>query len=120
VTAAQARAWPLIRQRRSTLIAAPTGSGKTLTAFLAVLDDLVHRGLENPDGLPDETLVVYVSPLKALSNDIRINLQNPLAGSPSNCASWACPNGRSPRPCAPATRRKKSAPPCARRRRTFW
>lgn len=79
-TAAQARAWPLIRQRRSTLIAAPTGSGKTLTAFLAVLDDLVHRGLENPDGLPDETLVVYVSPLKALSNDIQINLQNPLAG----------------------------------------
>ncbi|MGF6328487.1 ATP-dependent Lhr-like helicase [Pseudomonas sp. BS3782 TE3695] len=79
-TAAQARAWPLIRQRRSTLIAAPTGSGKTLTAFLAVLDDLVHRGLESPDGLPDETLVVYVSPLKALSNDIRINLQNPLAG----------------------------------------
>lgn len=80
VTAAQARAWPLIRQRRSTLIAAPTGSGKTLTAFLAVLDDLVHRGLETPDGLPDETLVVYISPLKALSNDIRINLQNPLAG----------------------------------------
>ena len=80
VTAAQARAWPLIRQRRSTLIAAPTGSGKTLTAFLAVLDDLVHRGLENPEGLPDETFVVYVSPLKALSNDIRINLQNPLAG----------------------------------------
>ncbi|WP_338583386.1 crosslink repair DNA glycosylase YcaQ family protein [Pseudomonas sp. MAG733B] len=80
VTAAQARAWPLIRQRRSTLIAAPTGSGKTLTAFLAVIDDLVHRGLENPEGLPDQTLVVYVSPLKALSNDIRINLQNPLAG----------------------------------------
>jgi len=80
VTAAQARAWPLIRQRRSTLIAAPTGSGKTLTAFLAVIDDLVHRGLDNPEGLPDQTLVVYVSPLKALSNDIRINLQNPLAG----------------------------------------
>ncbi len=80
VTAAQARAWPLIRQRRSTLIAAPTGSGKTLTAFLAVLDDLVQSGLENPAGLPDKTLVVYVSPLKALSNDIRINLQNPLTG----------------------------------------
>ena len=45
VTDAQAQAWPLIRQRRSTLIAAPTGSGKTLTAFLAVLDDLVHQGL---------------------------------------------------------------------------
>src|SRR5476649_420765 len=80
VTAAQARAWPLIRQRRSTLIAAPTGSGKTLTAFLAVLDDLVHQGLENNGKLPDQTLVVYVSPLKALSNDIQINLQNPLAG----------------------------------------
>ncbi len=80
VTAAQARAWPLIREHRSTLIAAPTGSGKTLTAFLAVIDDLVHRGLETDAGLPDETLVVYVSPLKALSNDIQINLQNPLAG----------------------------------------
>ncbi|MGE8189066.1 DEAD/DEAH box helicase [Pseudomonas sp. NPDC086278] len=80
VTAAQARAWPLIRQHRSTLIAAPTGSGKTLTAFLAVIDDLVHRGLETEGGLPDATLVVYVSPLKALSNDIQINLQTPLAG----------------------------------------
>ncbi|MFW0756059.1 DEAD/DEAH box helicase [Pseudomonas sp. H11T01] len=80
VTAAQAQAWPLIRQRRSILVAAPTGSGKTLTAFLAVLDDLVHQGLEHGGKLPDETLVVYVSPLKALSNDIQINLQNPLAG----------------------------------------
>ncbi|MHC8336027.1 Lhr family helicase [Pseudomonas sp. LB3P25] len=80
VTAAQARAWPLIRQHRSTLVAAPTGSGKTLTAFLAVIDDLVHRGLANGGHLPDETLVVYVSPLKALSNDIQINLQDPLAG----------------------------------------
>ncbi|CAI8709546.1 ATP-dependent helicase Lhr and Lhr-like helicase [Pseudomonas sp. IT-P171] len=79
-TAAQARAWPLIRQHRSTLIAAPTGSGKTLTAFLAVIDDLVHRAQETAGGLPDETLVVYVSPLKALSNDIQINLQNPLTG----------------------------------------
>ncbi|WLH62341.1 DEAD/DEAH box helicase [Pseudomonas sp. FP2300] len=79
VTAAQAQAWPLIGQRRSTLVAAPTGSGKTLTAFLAVLDELVHRGLEQ-GGLPDQTLVVYVSPLKALSNDIQINLQTPLAG----------------------------------------
>ncbi|MBU6960972.1 DEAD/DEAH box helicase [Pseudomonas sp. CVAP len=80
VTAAQAGAWPLIRQRRSTLVAAPTGSGKTLTAFLAVIDDLVHQGLAHGGELPDETLVVYVSPLKALSNDIQINLQNPLAG----------------------------------------
>ncbi|NWD50576.1 DEAD/DEAH box helicase [Pseudomonas gingeri] len=80
VTAAQARAWPLIRQRRSTLIAAPTGSGKTLTAFLAVIDELVQQGLDQGGKLADETFVVYVSPLKALSNDIRINLQEPLAG----------------------------------------
>lgn len=80
VTAAQAQAWPLIKRRQSTLIAAPTGSGKTLTAFLAVIDDLVHQGLEAGGQLPDQTFVVYVSPLKALSNDIQINLQNPLAG----------------------------------------
>ena len=80
ITAAQAQAWPLIKRRESTLIAAPTGSGKTLTAFLAVIDDLVHQGLERGGELPNETFVVYVSPLKALSNDIQINLQNPLAG----------------------------------------
>ncbi|HXR02063.1 MAG TPA: DEAD/DEAH box helicase, partial [Pseudomonas sp.] len=80
VTAAQAQAWPLIKRRQSTLIAAPTGSGKTLTAFLAVIDDLVHQGLDAGGKLPDQTFVVYVSPLKALSNDIQINLQNPLAG----------------------------------------
>ncbi|AMB83999.1 ATP-dependent DNA helicase [Pseudomonas agarici] len=80
VTAAQARAWPLIRERQSTLIAAPTGSGKTLTAFLAVIDELVRQGLDQGGRLPAETLIVYVSPLKALSNDIRINLQEPLAG----------------------------------------
>src|SRR5476649_3087783 len=80
VTAAQAHAWPLIKARQSTLIAAPTGSGKTLTAFLAVLDDLVHRGLDAGGELPEQTFVVYVSPLKALSNDIQIYLQNPLAG----------------------------------------
>ncbi|MFY1665301.1 DNA glycosylase AlkZ-like family protein [Pseudomonas sp. Pseu.R1] len=80
VTTAQAQAWPLIKQRQSTLIAAPTGSGKTLTAFLAVIDDLVHQGLEMGGQLPDQTFVVYVSPLKALSNDIQINLQNPLTG----------------------------------------
>jgi ATP-dependent Lhr-like helicase len=80
VTAAQAQAWPLIKRRQSTLIAAPTGSGKTLTAFLAVIDDLVHQGLDTGGALPDQTFVVYVSPLKALSNDIQINLQNPLAG----------------------------------------
>ncbi|PNE54751.1 ATP-dependent DNA helicase [Paraburkholderia fungorum] len=79
-TDAQAAAWPQIRSGRSTLVAAPTGSGKTLTAFLSALDELVQQGLANGGVLPDETLVVYVSPLKALSNDIRINLEVPLQG----------------------------------------
>ncbi|WP_082855339.1 DEAD/DEAH box helicase [Paraburkholderia phytofirmans] len=79
-TDAQAAAWPQIRRGRSTLVAAPTGSGKTLTAFLSALDELVHQGLANGGVLPDETLVVYVSPLKALSNDIRLNLEVPLQG----------------------------------------
>jgi ATP-dependent Lhr-like helicase len=78
-TEAQSAAWPAIRAGRHTLVAAPTGSGKTLTAFLAALDGLVRAGLA-PGGLADETTVVYVSPLKALSNDIRANLEAPLAG----------------------------------------
>jgi len=78
-TEAQAAAWPAIAAGRHTLIAAPTGSGKTLTAFLAALDGLVRQGLQ-PGGLADQTTVVYVSPLKALSNDIGLNLQAPLAG----------------------------------------
>ncbi len=77
-TAPQAEAWPAIRAGRHTLIAAPTGSGKTLAAFLAAIDVLVRDGIE--DRLEDETRVVYVSPLKALSNDIERNLQWPLAG----------------------------------------
>jgi ATP-dependent helicase Lhr and Lhr-like helicase len=77
-TRAQAAAWPAIKAGQHTLLAAPTGSGKTLAAFLAVIDDLVRRGLDG--GLPDETQVVYVSPLKALSNDIDRNLEAPLAG----------------------------------------
>lgn len=78
-TQAQALAWPLLLERRSTLVAAPTGSGKTLTAFLAAIDELLREGLARGGALPDETVVVYVSPLKALSNDIRTNLQAPLA-----------------------------------------
>ena len=77
-TPAQAQAWPAIRAGRHVLIAAPTGSGKTLSAFLAAIDSLVRQGVER--GLPDETQVVYVSPLKALSNDIQRNLEAPLAG----------------------------------------
>jgi ATP-dependent helicase Lhr and Lhr-like helicase len=77
-TPAQAQAWPAIAADRHVLIAAPTGSGKTLAAFLAAIDGLVRQGLDG--GLKDETQVVYVSPLKALSNDIKRNLEIPLAG----------------------------------------
>jgi len=77
-TEPQTQAWPAIKQRQHTLIAAPTGSGKTLAAFLSAIDDLVWKAVDG--NLADETQVVYVSPLKALSNDIQINLQQPLSG----------------------------------------
>ena len=77
-TEPQLRGWPAIQSGRHALISAPTGSGKTLAAFLASLDALFRQGAEGY--LPDETQVVYVSPLKALSNDIRKNLQEPLSG----------------------------------------
>ena len=63
-TQAQAQAWPAIAAGRDVLLAAPTGSGKTLAAFLAAIDSLVRDGLKGE--LPDQTQVVYVSPLKAL------------------------------------------------------
>jgi ATP-dependent Lhr-like helicase len=77
-TPAQAEAWPLIKAGRNVLIAAPTGSGKTLAAFMAAIDDLVRQGIAGT--LKEETQILYVSPLKALSNDIRQNLAAPLAG----------------------------------------
>lgn len=79
-TPAQIAAWPAIQAGRHTLVAAPTGSGKTLTAFFAAIDALIRDGLANGGALPDETRVVYVSPLKALSNDIHLNLDAPLQG----------------------------------------
>src|SRR5262245_26744744 len=77
-TTPQERAWPSIKRRRHTLIAAPTGSGKTLSAFLSAIDDLIRLSLVG--SLEDKTYVIYVSPLKALSNDIQKNLQEPLSG----------------------------------------
>ncbi len=76
-TEPQILGWPEIRAGRDVLISAPTGSGKTLSAFLICLDSLVRAAREGT--LRDETAAVYVSPLKALSNDIRKNLDIPLA-----------------------------------------
>ncbi|HXJ22560.1 MAG TPA: DEAD/DEAH box helicase [Polyangia bacterium] len=78
-TPAQAQAWPLIAGAQDVLVTAPTGSGKTLAAFLWALDQLVRQAIEAGGPLPDRTSVLYVSPLKALSNDVRRNLEEPLA-----------------------------------------
>ena len=77
-TPVQERAWAEIAGGRHALIAAPTGSGKTLAAFLSAIDDLVRRAVDG--SLTETTSVLYVSPLKALSNDIHRNLEEPLAG----------------------------------------
>src|SRR5215471_10880840 len=74
-TPPQVEGWPLIREGKNTLIAAPTGSGKTLAAFLSAIDSLIRQGSD----LKEETQVLYVSPLRALSNDVQKNLQGPLA-----------------------------------------
>src|SRR5947209_1996104 len=74
-TVAQRRGWPAIAAGQHTLILAPTGSGKTLAAFLACLD-----GLWRQDPPPRGVRVLYISPLKALNNDIHRNLQVPLEG----------------------------------------
>ena len=73
-TEPQRAGWPLIRQGRHTLISSPTGTGKTLAAYLSAIDSLVRQG----DALKDEMEVLYVSPLRALSNDVQKNLQIPL------------------------------------------
>ncbi|HEX6681640.1 MAG TPA: DEAD/DEAH box helicase, partial [Candidatus Limnocylindrales bacterium] len=91
-TEAQVLAWPSIRSGRHTLVAAPTGSGKTLTAFMAAIDRLVREGLAAGGELPDETTVVYVSPLKALSNDIHLNLEAPLEGIRAELARQGLPD----------------------------
>jgi len=75
-TAPQLQGWPAIRAGNHVLIAAPTGTGKTLAAFLMAIDSLLTQGPELAPG----TQVLYVSPLKALGNDIQKNLQGPLAG----------------------------------------
>ena len=77
-TAVQREGWPHIAAGEHTLISAPTGTGKTLTAFLVFIDRLKEQARRGE--LPEETQVLYVSPLKALGNDIRANLQRPNEG----------------------------------------
>lgn len=77
-TEAQLQAWPAIKGGRHVLIAAPTGSGKTLAAFYAAIDNLLQSAVNRQ--LSDGVQIVYVSPLKALGNDIHRNLEEPLDG----------------------------------------
>jgi ATP-dependent Lhr-like helicase len=89
-TDAQSLAWPAIQAGRDVLVAAPTGSGKTLAAFLAAIDQLVKEG--GAAVLPEETRILYVSPLKALSNDIHRNLDAPLVGIRAQLAALGLPD----------------------------
>ncbi len=78
VTEPQSLGWPEIRAGRDVLISAPTGSGKTLAAFLIALDSLVRKSRTGE--LQNRTEVLYISPLKALGNDVQKNLEVPLSG----------------------------------------
>ena len=89
-TEVQTRAWTVTAEHRNALIAAPTGSGKTLAAFLSAINDLVEAGIAQ--GLENSVHVLYVSPLKALSNDIQKNLQEPLAGIRANLTALGYPD----------------------------
>src|SRR3954470_15134940 len=73
-TEPQREGWPRIRGGKHVLISSPTGTGKTLAAYLSAIDALVRQGT----ALPDEMEVLYISPLRALSNDVQKNLQGPL------------------------------------------
>ncbi|MGA0806906.1 MAG: DEAD/DEAH box helicase, partial [Pseudohongiellaceae bacterium] len=89
-TPPQLEAWPAIQAGRHTLVAAPTGSGKTLAAFFVAINELVMQGLEQ-GALPAATSVLYVSPLKALGNDIQRNLNVPLDGIAEELALLGLP-----------------------------
>jgi ATP-dependent Lhr-like helicase len=79
-TPPQKEAIPLIHEDEHALVASPTGSGKTLSAFTAIIDELFRRGREREDGLDNSVYCLYVSPLKSLANDIHRNLEVPLSG----------------------------------------
>src|ERR1700736_4179182 len=117
-TEPQEQGWPHILAGKTTLISAPTGSGKTLAAFLICIDSLVRKALAGD--LTDRTEVLYVSPLKALSNDIQKNLETPLGEILQLAGSAACSCPKSAPRCAPATPSPTNVVPCSPVRRISW
>ena len=115
-TRVQAEGWPAIARGETALIAAPTGTGKTLTAFLWFIDRLT--GLAARGALEEKTYVLYISPLKALGNDIEANLRRPLAGIAARMAQSGLAPRKSAWPCATGIRRPPNAAPCCATRRT--
>ena len=107
-TRVQAEGWPAIARGETALIAAPTGTGKTLTAFLWFIDRLT--GLAARGALEEKTYVLYISPLKALGNDIEANLRRPLAGIAARMAQ----SGLAPQEIRVAVR-NGDTPPAERR-----
>ena len=97
-TAPQEKGWPHILKGKATLISAPTGSGKTFAAFLICIDKLFREALNNK--LENKTQVLYISPLKALNNDIQKNLIEPL----NEIMALAQSRGYSPEPIRTAVR----------------
>ena len=85
----QEQGWPVIHRGENVLISAPTGAGKTLAAFLVCINWLLEQGLKGT--LRDQTYVLYISPLKALNNDIYRNLELPLEGIEKECAGRGIP-----------------------------
>ena len=101
-TQPQTEAWHALSSGNHALVAAPTGSGKTLAAFLVAIDGLVKQAVQGL--LKEEVTVVYVSPLKALSNDIHQNLEQPLEAIQENLESDAALSGQNPAPIRSAVR----------------
>ena len=77
LTEPQARAIPIIHERKNVLVSSPTGSGKTLTAFMSIINELTRYASEGK--LEERVYCIYISPLKALANDVNRNLNTPLA-----------------------------------------
>ena len=113
----QRQGWPAIASGEHTLILAPTGTGKTLAAFLWELNELISRGVKEP--LPNAVHLLYISPLKALNNDIQRNLDRPLAELKQRFADEGRNFPRSGWRYGRVTHRSQRVRGCCASRRTF-